>query len=398
MTTLAKNASITLLTGLPGSGKTLRVVHFIEQAIEAGEVVFVSNLNGLKLPHVPFDDPREWRDLPPGSVLVVDEAQKFFRSRRSGEPPKYLTDMETIRHDGVRLLLTTQQPDYLDTHLRGLVGLHEHLLREDGKDEVKIWRHNEVMDNVRSDKARGRYDNEVWAYPKRLFDHYESAQVHTVKRTFKSRWKRGVIMALGAVALIGGVIWQFSGRFDDGGGVGIGDGGATVRAGGGAGPQAGGPPARKEPTLTALDRHRPEAQEEYFANVRARDPLLPWSAPIYDSRQAVAEPRLFCVIGGAGVDANGEYRERGYTCLTEQGTRVVLTDERAALIARHGEPYNPFRAPQAHQAPFTSSGPAPVGSGAGQGPVARPAASGAVGSAPRPMVDATFGTITRATL
>src|SRR5690606_25920042 len=129
---LGNTASITLLTGNPGSGKTLRVVHYVKQAVERGEVVFVSNLNGLKLPHIPFEDPRKWRELPPGSVLVVDEAQRFFRTRRGGDPPSSLTDMETIRHDGVRLILTTQQPDYLDTHLRGLVGLHEHLLREGG--------------------------------------------------------------------------------------------------------------------------------------------------------------------------------------------------------------------------------------------------------------------------
>lgn len=207
---IGKTAAITLLTGLPGSGKTLRTVQFIREAVDAGEVVFVCNLNGLKLPHVPFEDPREWRDLPAGSVLVVDEAQQFFRTRRGGDAPEYLTAMETIRHMGVRLVLVTQQPDYLDTHLRGLVGLHEHLVREEGKQAAKIWRHNEVMDNVRSSKARARYDSEVWTYPPELFDLYESAQVHTVQRVMSSKLKRGLKMGAVALLLLGLVGVGFS--------------------------------------------------------------------------------------------------------------------------------------------------------------------------------------------
>src|SRR4249919_828308 len=125
---IGDTASITLLTGLPGSGKTQRMVKFLKEAHERGELLFVSNLNGLKLPHSVCTNPRDWRSLPAGSILVVDEAQEFFRTRRGGEAPEYITAMERIRHHGVRLVLATQQPDYLDAHLRGLVGLHEHLV------------------------------------------------------------------------------------------------------------------------------------------------------------------------------------------------------------------------------------------------------------------------------
>ena len=94
---IGNTASITLITGLPGSGKTLRAVKFCKEAVDRGEVLFVSNLNGLKLPHIPFEDPRQWRELPKGAVLVIDEAQQFFRTRRGGDAPEYLTAMETIR-------------------------------------------------------------------------------------------------------------------------------------------------------------------------------------------------------------------------------------------------------------------------------------------------------------
>ena len=183
MAALGKTAAITLLTGIPGSGKSLRVVDYMKKAIDAGELLYVCNFDGtLRLPHVKFEDARKWEDLPAGAVLVVDEAQDFFRARRGGEAPSYILAMERIRKMGVRLVLTTQQPDYLDTHLRGLVGLHEHLLRVDGAEESHIFRSNEVMDNVRSKKARAAHDSEKWAFPKELYGLYDSAQVHTVKK------------------------------------------------------------------------------------------------------------------------------------------------------------------------------------------------------------------------
>jgi zona occludens toxin (predicted ATPase) len=101
----AQMDSITLITGKPGSGKTLRAVRFICEAVDRGEQVFVTNFMGLQLLYILFENPHEWQMLPAGSVLVVDEAQRFFWVRRGGDPPLYIQVMETIRHLGVRLLL-----------------------------------------------------------------------------------------------------------------------------------------------------------------------------------------------------------------------------------------------------------------------------------------------------
>jgi type II secretory pathway predicted ATPase ExeA len=46
-----------LITGLIGSGKTLRAVDLIDQEVKRGRVVYVCNINGLIMPGViPFDD------------------------------------------------------------------------------------------------------------------------------------------------------------------------------------------------------------------------------------------------------------------------------------------------------------------------------------------------------
>lgn len=339
---LGKTADISLITGLPGSGKSLRAVGFIKRALAAGEVVFVCNLNGLKLPHIPFEDPRKWQEIPAGSVLVVDEAQEFFRTRRGGDPPDYLTAMERIRHRGVRLVLMTQQPDYLDTHLRGLVGLHEHLLRENGKEASKIWRHNELMDNVRSEKARGRYDSEVWDFPKEDYDAYESAEVHTRKKVMSSRMKRGLIF-LAAAAVAGCFIaYKFLGFFNP----------DLPEATAGGPPVAGGDARGPVERPTGADRvdglkaHEPQAVAEFVARHQPRVSSLPWSAPIYDGRQAVAEPRVFCMDAGAGLTAQGEFAARRISCVTEQGSVHAMAEWESELLARQGEPYNPYKQPR----------------------------------------------------
>lgn len=323
-TAIAQTASITLLTGLPGSGKTLRTVHFIKEAIEAGELVFVTNLNGLKVSHAPFEDPRDWEDLPSGSILVVDEAQQFFRSRRSGEAPPYLTAMETIRHKGVRLVLTTQQPEYLDIHLRGLVGLHEHLVRENGKEAVRIYRHNEVMDNVRSARARSRYDSEVWKYPKALFDLYQSAEVHTVKRTVSAKMKRGLLLVglVGVLLTAAGVALSNVMGGDEPAPMGM--------VAEGAGPQAGAPP-RTTGTVTAF-----ATAEDWAERFTPRVPQLPMSAPAFDGREVRAEPRIACGVGAT----------MGCVCFTEQGTRYELDQLVCAELVQAGGVYDPFRAPE----------------------------------------------------
>lgn len=387
---IASTASITLITGLPGSGKSLRAVKFIREASEAGELIHTCNFSDLKISTIPIKDPREWRDLPAGSILVVDEAQEFFRTRRGGEAPEYITAMERIRHHGVRLVLLTQQPDYLDTHLRGLCGLHEHLLRINGKQAAKIWRHNEVMDNVRSERARARYDSETWEYPKELFELYTSAQVHTVKSVMSSKWKRGLAFMAAAAVVLGFVGWQFGGFFTSAASTG------DLRAVAADAAPRGVAPAERPDTAThqrtAMQSHEPDAVAEYMANLTARTPSLPWSAPIYDGRAAVAEPRVFCMASGDGLDGNGQWKAGGYHCVTEQGTRVVMDERQARAIARWGEPYNPFRNP-AHQQPQQGQQP-PEETPARRSdrPVALLGSAGTVGA---PAVAPEFGTITR---
>lgn len=340
---IGRTDAISLITGKPGSGKSLRLAKFIREASEAGEVVYCCNVEKLKLPHIPMEDPTDWRSLPPGSVLVIDEAQRYFRARRGGEPPDYIKAMETIRHDGIRLILASQQPDYIDSHIRGLVGLHEHLVREHGKEQSKIWRHVEVMENVRSDRARARYDTETWPFDKTLYEAYESAEVHTVKPVMTARWKRGLVfLSLAALLLGGGVFWARK-SFSN-----IGPDSAVA--------EKDGAPKRAVvplPSGSSRDNEPPRTIEEYAAQLTPRIAEAPWSAPLYDDRTLTADPLVICAIGQAGENSQGKQTGESCFCMTEQGTPYTMADDekrsgdaRCRHVARWGQAYNPFKQQQ----------------------------------------------------
>lgn len=331
MSAIAKTASITLITAVPGSGKTLRAVWYMREALEAGEQVWACNINGLKLDGVnEFPDPTKWEDLPAGSILVVDEAQKFFRAGR--EVPSYIAAMETIRHMGIRLILITQHPALIHGNIRALVGFHEHLVRENGKQSVTVYTRSRVIDNVRSDKALAAEDHASWTYPTDVFELYTSAEVHTVKRTIPSKYKRAALLFALAIALFAGVVWRIRSNLqaDE----------STIAAAGL--PQASQPAA----TGKAKDAGNGPAFKtagDYAQAMMPLVPALPASAQAFNSREMLAQPEVYCMSSGKMV--GNVWHVDSCTCLTEQGTRYDLDLQQCGQIARSGGVYNPYRAP-----------------------------------------------------
>ncbi|MBD9368361.1 zonular occludens toxin domain-containing protein [Xanthomonas sp. XNM01] len=327
---IGDTASISLLTGLPGSGKSLRMTQRIVELVEKGEHVYTCNINGISVPGItPWEDPTKWRDLPAGAVLFVDEAQQYFRARRAGEVPEYISAMETIRHSGVRLVLATQQPNYLDTHLRGLVGFHEHLLRQSGKNQTFIFRNHQVMDEVRMGlkRVKGLYDHEKWSLPEKYFKFYKSAELHTVKYRMPALLKKVLIVGPLALMLFLGVFgmlfWKAYMQSNEAEGM-----SKTPPAA-----------ASAKPTASASAGGSPRAAvrtgEEYVEAITPLVADVPWSAPGYIGRDFKSDPHMYCMS-----------TENSCRCVTEQNTRVVVRDDVCRDVARWGEPYNPFKAPR----------------------------------------------------
>lgn len=312
-------ASITLRTGLPGSGKSLRTIERILEELEKGTIVYTCNINDLSIKGViDFPDPTKWQELPSNSILFVDECQRFFPSRRAGEVPSHIRAMETIRHAGVRLELITQRPTYIDSHIRGLCGIHEHLLRKNGQEASQLFRWDEVEDEPKSDNARRKADVTTYHFRPSLFQHYKSAEIHTMKRRFNWRTKKGMGIFAVAALLCGTVGWffyttVFAAWTQD-------DHQAEVVAGSAATPTTGTtPPVALDPSEDPVLKFNPRIEG------------MPWTAPAYDQFEVRDYPRAFCIIVG------DQSKERiTCNCYTQQATPLDMEDRVCVSMARNG--------------------------------------------------------------
>ncbi len=328
---IGDTASISLLTGLPGSGKSLRIVQAIRHLMDKGAHVYVCNINGISVPGTtPWADPSDWQNLPTGAILFVDEAQEYFPARRGGDPAPHIKSMSTIRHVGVRLVLATQQPNYLDTYLRGLVGYHEHLLRQNGKQKTFIFRNSQVIEEVRAALPRIKklYDYEVWKQPTDCFKYYKSAEVHTMKYQMPALVKRA-LMILPVAVLLGVGAWYTVFRDSSLAKAAP----AEAEAPSSTAPGSAGAAGASSPHA---DKGRALTAEGYVASITPLVQDVPWSAPAYLDRPVVSDPHTYCMS-----------TETSCRCVSEQMTRVVVEDDVCRDIARWGEPYNPFKPPAA---------------------------------------------------
>src|SRR6185312_1230103 len=94
-----------LVTGLPGAGKSLsavdRMLDF--RAKHPERPVFTLGVDGLKegiAQEISAHDLKNWHEYPAGSIFIIDEIQRYFPLRRSGEPPEWIKKLSEYRHFG----------------------------------------------------------------------------------------------------------------------------------------------------------------------------------------------------------------------------------------------------------------------------------------------------------
>lgn len=199
---------ITLLTGAPGTGKTAALVDLL-RTVGADRPLFVFGLNGLKLAHVPLEDPTKWMgEVPDGAAIVIDEVQQVWRPRGAGKAvPDHIAALETHRHRGLDFFLTTQGPNLLDSNVRALVGRHIHL-RDLGWLGRWWYEWPECADQCRTG-WRSAPIKKRYKLPKRIFDSYTSASMHIKPiRSFPT----ALVVAVTALGGTGYLAWHMYGR------------------------------------------------------------------------------------------------------------------------------------------------------------------------------------------
>ena len=134
--------SITLLTAVPGGGKTSYAVwNVIKEAHEQGKIIYTVGIPKLTIPTIEFtyDQVKEWfrigknaEGLPEliniehGSIIVIDEVQRIWPATGS-KISDDIKELSVHRHYGLTFFLITQAPNLIHRNVLALVDRHLHI-------------------------------------------------------------------------------------------------------------------------------------------------------------------------------------------------------------------------------------------------------------------------------
>lgn len=177
---------ITLITGLPGSGKT---TYLMSEALKIKDrIVAFSGINlTAKGKALGFLEVQTWNEAPDGAVVVVDEAQRVFRPTQVGKQiPKEIAELETHRHRGIDIILVTQHPMLIHSNVRALVGRHIHI-RRDKYGRVFEYEWSEIAD-IKSKTALAAGNAKPYKLDRSAHDYYVSTvQVQDERHRFSKK-------------------------------------------------------------------------------------------------------------------------------------------------------------------------------------------------------------------
>ena len=187
---------ITIITGTPGSGKTLYTIQKLLQPLVGTHVpqevdgvvtlhprTIYTNINGLMLDHELIDGGdnqglRNWHEwAKPGSVIVFDEVQKVWPPRANGSVvPEDIEGLETHRHMGVDFILITQGPMLIDRNLHMLCGRHLHVRRVANLPFATVYEWDLICRTI---NFKASLRKEPYRYNGAVYKLYKSSSLHT---------------------------------------------------------------------------------------------------------------------------------------------------------------------------------------------------------------------------
>lgn len=354
---MSTGALLTIISGTPGTGKSAMAVSIALEFLRENpdRPVFVGGIPELKLPHIPVPPVAEWTAIQPhpddpsieypeftfpdGALVILDEAQNFFRARGAGSPvPAHVAAMERHRHKGLDFILICQGPGMLDPNIRRLCGRYIHILDTWQGRFTFEW--PECVDPLTS---RGRAIKSRYKLPKEVFGLYKSSSKHVKRERRIPSMAWFGLAALAACVVLGYQAYHAI--------TGKGEADAAPAA---ADSPASGIVIGESRNGTSAG---PVGRSIQSADFIPRMPQRPETAPLYDPiRQVKSMPTV------AGCVAMADRCK----CYTSQATDAFLTDaECRAWI--ESPPFDPWRDPLPSQQQPTGQGvsrqdgPHPVG-------------------------------------
>ena len=231
--------AIDLITGQPRNGKTQRVmpmlfdiqkqndkresrgeprlpIYIDVEGINADDtsthfVDAITDFEREKIWFGEYDDPAKpngyW--CPPyGSYFFFDECHKReWVKDAHGSVSKNPTTISLNEHGhaGHTIVLITQFPQYIHTHIRGLIAQHWHVKRKMGTRWARVYKFDEFKLSPRSETViKDAFEVENFFFKKKWENAYKSASAHEQQKI-----KVPMILALPifALILIAGVVW-----------------------------------------------------------------------------------------------------------------------------------------------------------------------------------------------
>ena len=330
--------AITLVTGLPGHGKTLwTLARYKPLAESENRPVFHNDIPGLAIDAWTVHAADAWYDLPANSYMVIDEAWRVFPVRpRAAAMPKHVEELAVHRHAGIDLVLVTQHPMLVDTAVRKLVDRHFHVVRKFGTSFATVY---EFPTGVQDEPAKNRHRDGVvrheWRYPKEVYGWYKSAEVHTVK----SRIPMRVWLVLAAFIAIPFLFWLVYARITSS---------HVVAAGAAAAAASASAPASGAVRAVPPKVQDASSREAYLDMFRPRIAGLAFTAPAYDRlTKPVEAPYPSVCMYSASMPCR---------CWSQRGFSLSVPDQLCRQLAK--EPLDPFwlkRGPRGLEIPGGSS-------------------------------------------
>ena len=333
---------ITLITGSPGSGKTLYCVDKILQPLvgatldstnDDGETTtynrtIFTNIPRLLLDHELID--AAWlenlhENKQTGCVVAFDEVQRVWPNRPHGaRKPAAVEYLETHRHDGIDVVLMTQNPMLLDPAVRTLVGRHLHIRRIGGFGGAVVYEWDSCSNSL---NFKAAFTKTPYRYNHKVFNLYHSADLHTkqTRRVPFAVW----VMLCGLV--IAAWMWpHFFGRV-----FGREAGKMSQVSHTAPFPPASAPASSRSPrshvvSLTGEGSGAPAplTAEEYRETFRPRLNSLPHTAPRYDELTKPSRVRYpaACIQGEV----------YGCRCFDQDGVRLYIRDSVCRDVVKNG--------------------------------------------------------------
>lgn len=310
---------IYLTSGANGAGKTLNTLKAVrDKQVVEGRTVYYNGFAMKPEKSKEFGwlefDPKKWQELPDGAILICDECQNEFPVRPSSEKlPEYVRGLSEHRRRGFDFYMITQHPQNIDMFVRRLIGspgYHRHLKRTFGANMVSVLEWSAVNGTCEKDGAGKSARVTMVPFPKEVYDWYDSASLHTAKKSIPKQ-----VYVLGLLALLIPALFYFAYQK------------LTARAH---------PAATVAPAVVGAlgvtggsGHSTPAAQTtaEYVASFVPRLSGMPQTAPRYDdvTKPTIAPYPAACVAMGKRCD-----------CYTQQGTKLPVAPDICSQIVKGG--------------------------------------------------------------